>query len=132
MDVSLNRGLATPKALIDTGAPVTVFPRGAGDLLGVNFPEWEADCAEHFTVYGPRWGAVRADVEMAIQGTNGEVAWSADVLFSYREGLPYGILGREGFLDRWAVAFNGYYNYFIIEPMEEGDERYRPATRPPR
>ena len=95
----------------------------------MKFPEWEADCTEHFTVYGPRWGAMRSDVDMVILGTNDQVAWTADVLFSYREGLPYGILGREGFLDRWAVAFNGYYNYFIIEPMDEGDERFRPAAQ---
>jgi hypothetical protein len=31
------------KALIDTGAPRSVFPRGVGDLLGVEFPTYPGD-----------------------------------------------------------------------------------------
>lgn len=39
------------------------------------------------------------------------------------EGLPFGLLGYEGFLNRWAVSFNGYRGYFVVEPIEDFDSR---------
>ncbi len=39
------------------------------------------------------------------------------------EGLPFALLGYEGFLNRWAVSFNGYQGYFIVEPIGDFDAR---------
>lgn len=43
--------------------------------------------------------------------------------FVLDEGLPFALLGYEGFLNRWAVSFNGYAGYVIVEPADEFDER---------
>jgi hypothetical protein len=45
--------------------------------------------------------------------------WDADVFFAVDEGLPFAMLGYEGFLNRWAVSFNGPYGYFVVEPADE-------------
>jgi hypothetical protein len=37
--------------------------------------------------------------------------------------LPFGLLGYEGFLNRWAVSFNAYMGYFVVEPAEDFDQR---------
>jgi hypothetical protein len=39
------------------------------------------------------------------------------------EGLPFALLGYEGFLNRWAVSFNAYLGYFVVEPAEDFDRR---------
>jgi len=31
------------------------------------------------------------------------------------EGLPFGLPGYEGFLSRWAVSFNAYMGYVVVE-----------------
>ena len=37
--------------------------------------------------------------------------------------MPFqGLLGTEGFLDRWAVIFNRYYSYFQILSPDEVDD----------
>jgi len=30
-----------------------------------------------------------------------------------------GLLGTEGFLDKWALSFNKYYDYFVIQRPDE-------------
>lgn len=45
-------------------------------------------------------------------------AWEAEVDFVHDEGLPFGLLGYEGFLNRWAVSFNGYNGYFVVAPVD--------------
>lgn len=55
-----------------------------------------------------------------------DLAWDAEVDFVFEEGLPFALLGYEGFLNRWAVSFNGYHGYLIVEPAEEFDERQPP------
>jgi hypothetical protein len=35
-----------------------------------------------------------------------------------------GILGTEGFLDKWAVTFNKYYEYFELQSPDEAYDMY--------
>lgn len=50
-------------------------------------------------------------------------SWEAEVDVVVDEGLPFALLGYEGFLNRWAVSFNGYLGYFVVEPAEDFDAR---------
>jgi hypothetical protein len=49
-------------------------------------------------------------------------AWTARVAFTIDPTfqMPFqGVLGTEGFLDRWAVTFNKYFDYFEIMRPDE-------------
>ena len=46
------------KALIDTGSPRTVFPRGIGDLVGVSFPDLPSECPTAVIVLERNWPCV--------------------------------------------------------------------------
>jgi hypothetical protein len=51
------------------------------------------------------------------------MAWAAEVDFVLDEGLRFGLLGYEGFLNRWAVSFDGYHAFFVVEPVETFADR---------
>jgi len=63
-------------------------------------------------------------VELSL-AANPEQAWAAHVGFITDPTfqMPFqGLLGTEGFLDRWAVTFNKYYGYFEVQsPDDVGD-----------
>lgn len=106
------------KALIDTGAPRCVFPRGIGDLLGLVFPAFPSDAATKIKLMGQSWPAITATVHLLLRPFD-DMGWEAEVDFVLDEGLPFALLGYEGFLNRWALSFNGAYGYFVVEPAEE-------------
>jgi len=57
--------------------------------------------------------------------------WTAHVAFIKDPSFQMvfqGLLGTEGFLDKWAVTFNKYYDYFEIRPPAR---RLRLTVRPP-
>lgn len=120
MDVQISTGVGATgvKALIDTGAPRTIFPRGIGVLLGVEFPELPMDCPKKIAVLGGEWPAVTDSVELCLRPFS-DIQWHAEVDFMFHEGLPFGILGLEGFLDRWAVSFDGYHGFLVVETADE-------------
>ena len=74
---------------------------------------------------GNAWPAVAANVELALDPFP-ETTWTAEALFVADEGLPFALLGYEGFLNRWAVSFNGAMGYYIVEPVEEFHARQPP------
>jgi hypothetical protein len=55
-----------------------------------------------------------------------DVEWEAPVRFAVDEGLPFGLLGFEGFLNRWAVSFDGANGYTVVETVESFDQRVPP------
>lgn len=114
------------KALIDTGAPRTVFPRGIGDLLCVEFPSYSWECDKKIQLMGHEWGAVSAVINLSLRPFD-DVFWDAEVDFVLDEGLPYGLLGYEGFLNRWAVTVNGYLGYVVIEQADDAHAREHPT-----
>lgn len=43
--------------------------------------------------------------------------------------MPFqGVLGSRGFLDKFAVLFNQYYDYFIVDIPDVADELHRPES----
>ncbi len=124
VDVQLigGSGRARANALIDTGAPVTVFPRGVGDLLGVDFPPEGSDGDEVVIMLAHRWPCVVRTVSVLLPPFD-DLEWEASVRFSIEEGLPFALLGYEGFLNRWAVSFNAYMGYTVVETIESFNER---------
>ena len=55
-----------------------------------------------------------------------EQAWEARIGFITDQTfqMPFqGLLGTQGFLDRWAVTFNKYYDYFEVLSPDEGTRR---------
>lgn len=118
--LSLTGATTTTKALIDTGAPRSVFPRGIGDLLGITFPlrSWDADTK--ITIMGHDWPAMTETVSLELPPFR-DLGWEAPIDFVVEEGLPFALLGYEGFLNRWAVSVDGYHGYFIVEPAEDFD-----------
>jgi len=55
-----------------------------------------------------------------------ELSWPARVAFVMDPELqmPFqGVLGTEGFLDKFAVTFNRYFDYFIVERPDDFHER---------
>lgn len=110
------------KALIDTGSPRTIFPRGIGDLLGFEFPTFGADAPTKIKLLGHEWPAITEVVQLVLRPFQDD-AWDAEVDFVLEEGLPFGVLGYEGFLNRWAVSFVGAFGYFVVEPADDFDAR---------
>jgi hypothetical protein len=129
VDVKLVLGKfeVSEKALIDTGSPRTVFSRGAGIALDIDLPPAGSGARGTKTLrfLGDDWEAVACSVTLCLPPFS-DLQWDAEVDFVLAEGLPYGLLGLEGFLDRWAVSFNAYLNYFVVEPVEEFHERTPP------
>lgn len=124
MDVQLSLAdlVTTTKALIDTGAPRSVFPRGIGDLLGLEFPTLRSDATTKVRLMGHEWPAITTTVNLLLSPF-ADQSWEAEVDVVVDEGLPFALLGYEGFLNRWAVSFNGYLGYFVVEPAEDFDAR---------
>jgi hypothetical protein len=71
---------------------------------------------------GRRWPAVTDTAELRLRPFD-DVRWDAEVDFVFEEGLQFGLLGYEGFLNRWAVSFDGYHGYFIVEAVDEFHDR---------
>ena len=114
----------TLRALIDTGAPITFFDRGAADALGVSFGHAGAECGI-IRVLGGTWPVQFETVDLTLPLETG-LTWTAQVAFARSPDLvmPFqGVLGTEGFLDKFAVTFNKYYDYFIIERPDDFHER---------
>jgi hypothetical protein len=126
LDVTLSLGEdeVSQRALIDSGSPRTVFPIGAAIALGVELPEEpysEPECKElHFL--GHSWMAFAYTVTLKLPPYQ-ELTWEAEVDFVLSEGLNFGLLGCEGFMDRWAVSLSGYHTYTVIEPIERLHDR---------
>jgi hypothetical protein len=93
VDITLSRGdlESTVTALIDTGAPFTLFARGVGDLLGVPFDDGTAAPIRSHHIGGARREAQLDHVDLSLAAFDG-LAWQAEVEF---------------FLDDWRLPFAG-------------------------
>lgn len=103
-------------ALIDTGAPSSVFESVAADALGVQLGRADADTARLRILGGDK--DVQLETVQLTLVADPEYSWTAEVGFiKDREfEMPFpGVLGTNGFLDRYAVTFNQYYGYFVVE-----------------
>jgi hypothetical protein len=112
------------RSLIDTGSPRTVFSRGAGVALDIELPEAGSGApnVKKLTFLGNDWEAISETVTLRLPPYD-DLEWEAEVDFVLDESLPYGLLGHEGFLNQWAVSFNAYHSYFVVEPVEDLNAR---------
>lgn len=109
----------TVRALIDSGAPFTLFDRGAGDALGVDYSSGDAR-RESFEIAGASRLALMAEVDLAVPtGKFDGLRWRVEVGFFYEDwGMTFGgLLGQNGFFDYWAVSFD-YPHSFVVEAKE--------------
>lgn len=149
MDVRLEHGDTgdwTLRALVDTGAPLSFFDRGAGDAVGVRYGYAGAEYLQ-LRILGGHWRAQWETVDLSLPVEPG-IRWTARVAFVIDPSLqmPFqGVLGTEGFLDKFAVTFNKYYEYFVVErpddfhdrvgkeltsdPVHQSDENWRRGRR---
>lgn len=106
------------RALIDTGAPVTVFDSAVAEALGIRLGEPGASVEKIFLLGSTRL-AERRMVHLSIPPFD-DVSWETEVSF-LRDELPVafaGLLGTLGFLDKWVVSFNYYDSYFVVEERD--------------
>ncbi len=125
------------RALVDTGAPISFFDRGVADALGIRLGRSGADVGS-MRILGGHWPVQLEDVQIILVADPG-ACWQARVAFvkDPKLQMPFqGVLGTEGFLDKFVVTFNKYYDYFLVERPAEwqrrvGDQLFdEPADRP--
>jgi hypothetical protein len=101
-------GLWRTSALIDTGSPITVFDHGTAQALLVRFNHAGAEMGQIALLGGVR--TVQFEyVELAIVADT-SLQWTARVGFITDPNfvMPFqGLLGNDGFLDKWACPFTG-------------------------
>jgi len=121
------------RALVDTGAPISFFDRGAADAVGVRLNNAGARRGR-IKILGGDWDVQYEHVQMSLV-VDSVHSWSAEVAFvsSPELQMPFqGVLGTDGFLDKFAVTFNRYYEYFAIERPDDWHERVgRPLLEDP-
>jgi hypothetical protein len=109
-----------PQALIDTGSPITVFDYASGEALLVRYGRAGAETGR-ITLLGHEHRIQFEYIDLALV-TDRTFAWCAKVGFILTKNFTMsfqGVLGTDGFLDRWAVTFNKYYNYFAIQRPDD-------------
>jgi hypothetical protein len=123
VDVELRfepNGLWRTSALIDTGAPITVFDYGTAEALLIRFGHAGAETG-HIALLGGRRPIQFEYVDLSLVAEPSS-HWTARVAFVADPGfvMPFqGLLGTDGFLDRWAVTFNKYYDYFVLQQPDD-------------
>lgn len=99
---------------------MTIFDRGAADALLVRLGS--AGCERGtVTILGGVRTVQFEDIELSLPH-DPTYAWTARVAFITDPAFQMafqGVLGTEGFLDRWAVTFNKYYDYFELQTPDE-------------
>lgn len=128
LNVELRRGDldVTVSALVDTGAPFTLFARGVGEALGVDFGSRTALRADHH-IGGDVHEAQLEHVLITLPPF-AEMSWETEIGFFVTEWKMSfaGVLGHQGFLDRWAVSFNYSADYFVVEEPQVFADRLPP------
>ena len=122
VDVELTAGdehWAT-KALVDSGAPFTLFDRAAAEALNIdhNAPDVDSRRRWHRIAGRTRKAQVEHVTLRLVEPPFDEIWWEAEVDFLMDDwDMPYGLLGQQGFLDRWVVTFNAYRQYIVIQEV---------------
>jgi hypothetical protein len=114
----------TTRALIDTGSPLTVFDRGVAEALCISIGHLGAEKGT-IALLGKTRVIQFEYVELSLPRYPGH-SWEARVAFVTDRSfqMPFqGILGAEGFLNKFVVTFNAYENYFLVEHPDEWNLR---------
>lgn len=76
-----------------------------------------------FEIAGERRSAFPAIVTLTLPPFE-DLNWDAEVFFFFQEWeLPFGLLGNEGFLDKWVVSFDRSANHFVVESPPDFQRR---------
>ncbi|MGO9292380.1 MAG: hypothetical protein ACLP52_00605 [Streptosporangiaceae bacterium] len=117
----------TTRALIDTGSPITIFDRGVAEALVISIGHVGCETG-WIALLGGRRHIQFEYVDLCLPHYP-ELSWTARVAFITDRTfqMPFqGILGREGFQDKFVVTFNAYENYFLIERPDDWNARNNP------
>lgn len=112
------------RALVDTGAPFCVFGRAIAEALNIDMGLGRGpDRSVH--ILGGEYNSRLAMVELELPPFTG-LTWETECAFLYADlELSFaGVLGQEGFLDRWVASFNLYDGYFVIEERDDFVQRF--------
>lgn len=92
--------------------------------MGVDFNHKKPARRRHRLAGAERWAQTEY-VEMHLVNTPFDnIWWNAEVDFLLDDWeMPFGLLGQEGFLDKWVVTFYRYRNYFVIQTMSDYEEK---------
>lgn len=110
-------------ALIDTGAPITVFDYGTAEALLIRMGQAGAETGT-VALLGKRLPVQFEYVDLCLVAEP-SAHWTASVAFIRDQSfeMPFqGLLGTNGFLDKWAVTFNRYYDYFELKTPDEAND----------
>jgi hypothetical protein len=111
------------RALVDTGSPFCIFGRAVAEALEIDTGLGRGDDRDIHILGGVHQARV-AMVTFDLAPFAG-MSWEAEASFLYAELEQSfaGVLGQEGFLDRWIASFNYYDSYFVIEEHDSFVER---------
>lgn len=111
------------RALVDTGAPFCVFGRAVAERLDIDMGLGRGPKRDVHILGGVHEARI-ASVVLELPPFVG-TTWETQACFLYADlEISFaGVLGQEGFLDRWVVSFNYYDRYFIVEERDSFVER---------
>jgi Aspartyl protease len=118
LTLSTDRGEITIRALVDTGSHSCIFGRAVADALDIDVGPG-AGPRRQIQLLGDTHDAVVTQVTLDLPPFEG-LSWEAEAAFLVADlNLSFaGVLGQEGFLDRWVASFNYYDSYFVIEERD--------------
>jgi hypothetical protein len=100
IDFDTSKGIMGYLVLIDSGADYCIFHAGIGEALGLKITEGKV-----MTFYGVSGQKQKAYFHKVIFKIGGH-EHACQVGFSYDlDKMAYGILGQDGFFDKWSVKF---------------------------
>lgn len=124
-EISFGTNALRTVALVDTGAPITIFDYGTAEALLVRLNHLGA---EHGTMrlLGKQVRLQFELVDLCLLTEDGESSpWLSRVGFILdpQFEMPFqGVLGHAGFLDKWAVTFNSPYGYFLVQHPDDAPD----------
>lgn len=98
LEVALSKGNLI--CLIDSGADYCYFPASIGEALDINVKNGEPRESKGIT--GTKFTAYFHTIDCKIGGWDNKMK----IGFSYELGIPFGILGREGFFSLFKVCID--------------------------
>ena len=106
------------RALVDTGAPFCIFGRAVAEALDIDMGLGRGT-DRRIHILGGEHDSRIATVGLQLPPFDGHT-WETECAFLYADlELSFaGVLGQEGFLDRWVASFNMYDGYFVIEERD--------------
>lgn len=108
---------------MDTGAPITLFDPSVAYALDLDARRSVE--TGRVRVLGGDWPVRFEHVEVHLAGQP-ELSWTLRAAFVTDPAfqMPFqGVLGTEGFLDRFVVTFNAYDDYFLVERPGDWHDR---------